>query len=84
MRKSAHVVVAVCAALTAACDGGTLEYEVEHPRWRVHPVAESLVEGDLASLYGRDFAGVLAAPPVSAFVATGSPIAVGRGRRLSS
>lgn len=67
----------------AQCDGSTVEYEVGHPRWRVHPVAESLVDGDLASLYGRDFAGVLAAPPVSAFVATGSPIAVGRARRLA-
>jgi uncharacterized protein len=65
-------------------DGSTVEYEVGHPRWRVHPVADALVEGDIAALYGRDFAGVLAAPPVSAFVATGSPIAVGRGRRLSS
>jgi uncharacterized protein len=64
-------------------DGSTVEYEVAHPRWRVHPVAESHVEGDLASLYGRDFARVLDAPPVSAFVATGSPIAVGRGRRLA-
>ncbi|WP_235508354.1 YqjF family protein [Agromyces sp. Soil535] len=63
-------------------DGGTVEYEVEHPRWRVHPVGDRLVEGDLASLYGPAFGEVLAAPPTSAFVATGSPIVVRRGRRL--
>jgi uncharacterized protein len=63
-------------------DGGTVEYAVEHPRWRVHPVAETQVEGDLAALYGRDFADVLARPPMSAFVATGSAIVVRSGRRL--
>jgi uncharacterized protein YqjF (DUF2071 family) len=63
-------------------DGSTVEYAVAHPRWRVHPVSETLVEGDLAPLYGANFARVLASPPVSAFVATGSAIAVGRGRRL--
>ena len=63
-------------------DGRTVEYAVAHPRWRVHPVSETLVEGDLAPLYGADFARVLASPPVSAFVATGSAIAVGRGHRL--
>jgi len=45
-------------------------------------VSETLVEGDLAPLYGADFARVLASPPVSAFVATGSAIAVGRAHRL--
>ena len=63
-------------------DGGTVEYQVEHPRWRVHPVGERLVEGDLAALYGPDFGEVLSAAPSSAFVATGSPIVVRRGRRL--
>jgi uncharacterized protein YqjF (DUF2071 family) len=63
-------------------DGGTVEYAVEHPRWQVHPVAESQVEGDFAGLYGRKFADVLARPPVSAFVATGSEIVVRSGRRL--
>ena len=51
-------------------------------RWRVHPVGERLVEGDLAALYGPAFGEVLSAAPTSAFVATGSPIVVRRGRRL--
>ena len=65
-------------------DGSTVEYAVAHPRWQVHPVSETLVEGDLALLYGADFARVLASPPVSAFVATGSEIVVGRGHRLKA
>lgn len=63
-------------------DGGTVEYRVEHPRWRVHPVGERLVEGDLAALYGAAFGEVLSSPPTSAFVATGSPIIVRRAHRL--
>ena len=63
-------------------DGGTVEYQVEHPRWRVHPVGERYVEGDLAGLYGPAFGEVLSAAPRSAFVATGSPIVVRGGRRL--
>ena len=51
-------------------------------RWRVHPVGERLVEGDLSALYGPAFGEVLSAAPTSAFVATGSPIIVRRGRRL--
>ena len=65
-------------------DGSTVEYAVAHPRWRVHPVSETFVEGNLAPLYGAEFARVLASPPVSAFVATGSVIAVGRGHRLAA
>ena len=63
-------------------DGGTVEYQVEHPRWRVHPVGERFVEGDLAGLYGPAFGEVLSAAPRSAFVATGSRIVVRGGRRL--
>jgi uncharacterized protein YqjF (DUF2071 family) len=63
-------------------DGGTLEYEVVHPPWLVWRAATSRFEGDAARLYGPDFARILAAPPQSAFVAVGSPIAVHKGRRL--
>jgi uncharacterized protein len=63
-------------------DGGTLEYEVVHPPWLVWRAETSRVDGDAARLYGPDFARILAAPPQSAFVAVGSPIAVHKGRRL--
>lgn len=63
-------------------DGGTVEYQVEHPRWRVHPVGERYVEGELAGLSGPAFGEVLSAAPRSAFVATGSRIVVRGGRRL--
>lgn len=65
-------------------DGGCGEYKVEHPPWRAWQVSESALDCDAASVYGAEFASVLAAAPRSAFVAEGSPIRVLRGRRLEA
>lgn len=64
-------------------DGGTVAYQVEHPRWRVWQTAVSCFEGDIASLYGPEFVPALTAAPTSVFVADGSPIIVRRGQRIS-
>ena len=63
-------------------DGGTVEYEVTHPRWRTWAVERATLTGDLAELYGPDFVRAVAGPPDSAFMAEGSPIEVYRPRRL--
>jgi uncharacterized protein len=65
-------------------DGGTVEYQVTHPRWRVWAVARATLAADVAPLYGPAFADVLAGPPDSAFLADGSAIAVYRPRRLAT
>lgn len=65
-------------------DGGTLEYQVEHPPWRVWTAADSWFSGDAGSLYGPDFGALLSSPPRSAFVAVGSPVVVHHGRRLQA
>ncbi|HKB09054.1 MAG TPA: DUF2071 domain-containing protein [Vicinamibacterales bacterium] len=57
-------------------DGSTLEYEVEHPRWRVRAAADASLHGDLTALYGDAFAGILQTPPCSAFLADGSAVTV--------
>lgn len=57
-------------------DGGTVEYRVEHPRWRVWQARDATLEGDLASLFGVEMATALAGPPASAFLADGSAITV--------
>ncbi|HEX6746638.1 MAG TPA: DUF2071 domain-containing protein [Longimicrobium sp.] len=67
---------------TAQRDGGTVEYRVEHPSWRVWSADKAALDADVAALYGAEFAGPLAAPPSSAFVADGSPIVVRRARRI--
>ena len=63
-------------------DGGTVEYQVRHPRWRTWTVDRATLTGDLTTLYGAAFARVLAEPPQSAFLAEGSAIAVHLPRRL--
>ncbi|MDH3284350.1 MAG: DUF2071 domain-containing protein, partial [Acidobacteriota bacterium] len=62
--------------------GGTVEYRVEHPRWRVWRAASTRFDADVAWLYGEKFAEPLSASPVSAFLAEGSAVIVRRGARL--
>lgn len=67
---------------TALRKGGSVEYQVEHPRWRVAPARRAAWEGDATDLYGPAFAEVLAGRSRSAFLAEGSKVAVHKGRRL--
>lgn len=64
-------------------DGGTLEYRVEHPQWRVWEPTTCVYEPPAEPrLYRPELAEVLAGEPRSAFVAAGSEVAVQRGARL--
>ena len=63
-------------------DGGTIEYEVAHPSWRVWHAAEPSLEADVAELYGAAFVAPLAGAPSSAFIAEGSAVTVHAPRRL--
>lgn len=56
----------------------TSEYQVEHPRWKIWPAQSHDFAADVATLYGTRFVDVLAAPPVSAFIADGSFVTVYR------
>lgn len=58
------------------------EYRVEHPPWRVWRASEARLDCDVGALYGPAFVEPLAAAPLSAFVAEGSPIKVRRGTLL--
>jgi hypothetical protein len=69
---------------TRQADGGTVEYQVEHPRWRVWRATSASLECDAASLYGPAFADTLSAPPDTAFLAEGSAVTVRRGRALAA
>lgn len=61
----------------------TVEYQVEHPRWLVHPVESYDIEVHTGALYGAAFRDLQEAEPTSIFLAEGSPIAVRQGRKLS-
>ena len=64
--------------------GHTVEYQVEHPQWKVWRASEAEFECDVGALYGAEFAPFLAGAPSSAFLAQGSAVTVRRGRRLGS
>ena len=64
-------------------DGSTVEYQVEHPRWRVWRANAAELACEVAFLYGTEFRDPLARAPRTAFVAEGSPVVVRRGRRLA-
>lgn len=64
-------------------DGGTVEYQVEHPRWRVCSAQSSEFVCDVEGLYGTGFTGFLRKQPASAFLADGSPVTVFGGTRLA-
>lgn len=63
-------------------DGGTIEYRVEHPRWKVWRTSEASLHGNVARVYGDTFARALSGPPRSAFVADGSPVTVYSPNRI--
>ena len=63
-------------------DGGTVEYQVEHPSWNVWQVSQAEFDCDVELVYGEQFAEALRGKPSSAFVADGSPIIVRKGVRL--
>lgn len=62
-------------------DGSTMEYEVEHPPWRVQAVSDIGYDCDVEAIYGHEFVPFLG-EPASAFVADGSPVLVRRGTLL--
>jgi uncharacterized protein YqjF (DUF2071 family) len=63
-------------------DGGTVEYHVVHPPWRVRRIPAPVLRGDPALTYGSAFGEILQRPPDSAFLADGSAVAVHRPMRL--
>jgi uncharacterized protein len=63
-------------------DGGTVEYQVDHPPWRVWQVEQATAQGDFAALYGSPWDRILAGPPTSAFLAQGSVVRVMQPTRL--
>jgi uncharacterized protein YqjF (DUF2071 family) len=62
--------------------GVTAEYQVTHPVWEAQPVVDAAFAGDAAQVYGTEWGAPLSAPPHSAFLAGGSPVAVLTGHTL--
>ena len=63
-------------------DGGTIEYRVDHPRWRVWNAQSAKLDCDVSRMYGGQFGPALSATPVSAFLAEGSEVTVFAGESV--
>ncbi|HUB80537.1 MAG TPA: DUF2071 domain-containing protein [Bryobacteraceae bacterium] len=64
--------------------GATLEYRVEHDRWRTWPVSQAKFQGDPKTLFGENLSRCLAPEPDSSLVAEGSAVTVHSGERILS
>ncbi len=64
-------------------DGGTVEYEVEHPRWNVWQAEALPWLGDVPAFYGEPWASALRQPPSSVFLADGSAVQVYQPTRIA-
>ncbi len=62
----------------------TTEYEVVHPKWQIHAVKDYRIEADFVDLYGENFSFLVDTPPSSVFLADGSPVAILRGKSITS
>jgi uncharacterized protein YqjF (DUF2071 family) len=63
-------------------DLSTMEYRVDHPRWKVWEAQRTEFNCPVADVYGEKFAPFLSAPPASAFLADGSEVKVYNGVKL--
>jgi uncharacterized protein len=63
--------------------GSTVEYQVDHPQWKVMEAVKPGFSGDAAKYYGPEFAEDLGKPPQSAFLAEGSEVTVFRGAPIT-
>jgi len=67
---------------SAQPNGSTVEYRVEHPRWRIRQAENPILDCRVRELYGDAFADPLGLAPASAFIAEGSAISVYRGMHI--
>lgn len=65
-------------------DSSTLEYRVEHPRWRVCEAEVAKLDCEIAGIYGKQFCDSLNGKPSSAFLAEGSAVTVYQGVHLTT
>lgn len=60
----------------------TSEYQVEHPKWKLHTVKNYDIKCDFGELYGKKFSFMNTTRPASIFLADGSQVIVRKGTTL--
>ena len=63
-------------------DGGAMEYEVTHPKWRTRSTELSRCNLDVENIYGSEWVEVLRAAPDAVVLADGSEVAVFSGDQI--
>jgi uncharacterized protein len=63
-------------------NGSSLEYEVQHPQWKVREAKIAEFSGDATRFYGTALGKVVMRQPDSAFLAEGSPVTVFKGTQV--
>jgi uncharacterized protein len=63
-------------------DGRTMEYQVEHPTWRIWRDIKVNMDWDPSKSYGRELAEALSRPPDFSFLAQGSVVSIHLGSRF--
>jgi len=63
-------------------DKCTSEYSVEHPRWQVYEIADFALDENFRDNYGAPFEFLKTEEPKSVFLAEGSTVGIGDGRRF--
>jgi uncharacterized protein YqjF (DUF2071 family) len=64
-------------------DGGTIEYRVAHPPWRLWRAVEVEARVHATELYGPEFEPVLGGEPDLSIVAEGSPVSISSPSRIA-
>ena len=67
---------------TAQPDASTVEYKVNHPKWKHSNVLSCKLSDNLKTFYGKDFELALSRAPASIFVADGSKVSVSTAKRF--
>ena len=60
----------------------SIEYQVDHPRWRMHPVQSWHADIDFGAVYGPEFDHLKTLTPLSVFLAEGSAVTVMAGKLI--
>lgn len=60
----------------------TIEYEVQHPKWKYYKVNNFEINVNFCELYGKEFSFLEKQEPISIFLADGSDVNVSFGRKI--
>lgn len=69
---------------TSRGNGRVDEYKVEHPKWELFATINEIINVDFAAAYGDEFAFLSDLKPYSVLLATGSEVAVYKGKTINS